>query len=250
MSTQHPDTDTQVTDHLSIERLAELADGEPAALEREHLGACARCAGELAAYRRLVTLASDERRRIAPALTNWESIATGLHREGLIATKPAARPTRVVVVPLPARRAVAAMVLVGAGLVMGRMSAGLTPAQALAVRSFGTPKDASLARNAAMSGRGFASTDDALSALRDAQQRYERAAAYLATHDTSTSESAAEQYRTRLAALDNSAETFLRALNEAPQDPVINQYYLSTLGAREVTLSKLGTALPVRLSRY
>ena len=34
------------------------------------------------------------------------------------------------------------------------------------------------------------------------------------------------------------------AMREAPQDPVINQYYLATVGAREATLRQLGTALP------
>jgi hypothetical protein len=249
VSTHHLDTEPQGIDHLAVERLAELAEGEPAALEREHLATCARCAGELTAYRRLVALASDERRRIAPPLTSWDAIAAGLHREGLIATKPADRPARTFAVPPLARRAAAAVVLLGAGLVLGRMSAGMTPGQAVAVRSLLAPNDATGGRNAALQG-AFASTGDALEALRAAQERYERAAVYLASHDTSTAEWAAEQYRTRLAALDNSAETFLRALNEAPQDPVINQYYLSTLRAREATLSKLGTALPVRLSRY
>ena len=239
----------QTTDHLAIERLAELADGEPAALEREHLASCASCAGELASYRRLVALASDERRRIAPPLSSWNAISAGLHREGLIATKPADRPARDFALPPLARRAAAAVALLASGLIMGRLSAGLTPGQALALGSLVAPNDALGSRNVSVEG-SFASADDALAALRDAQDRYERAASYLANHDTSTTESAAEQYRTRLAALDNSAETFLRALNEAPQDPIINQYYLSTLGAREATLSKLGTALPVRLSRY
>ena len=98
----------------------------------------------------------------------------------------------------------------------------------------------------------YATTDDALAVMRRAQNDYERAVAYLATHDTSTSENSMEQYRTRLAALDAGMETFGQALREAPQDPVLNQYYLATLGAREATLSKLGTVLPTgaRLSRF
>ena len=59
-------------------------------------------------------------------------------------------------------------------------------------------------------------------------------------------------YRTRLAALDEMAEASLQALAAAPADPVINQYYLSTLGAREVTLRQLGSVLTPRkrLSRF
>ncbi len=50
-------------------------------------------------------------------------------------------------------------------------------------------------------------------------------------------------FRTRLAALDEMAETSRQALSVAPADPVLNQYYLSTLGAREVTLRQLGSVL-------
>ena len=46
--------------HLSSERLAELADGEPTVAEAEHLAACAICATERSAHRRLLSLAVDE----------------------------------------------------------------------------------------------------------------------------------------------------------------------------------------------
>jgi hypothetical protein len=61
------------------------------------------------------------------------------------------------------------------------------------------------------------------------------------------------QYRTRLAALDNVMAEIRGALKEAPQDPVINQYYLQTVGAREATLRQLGTTLRpagVSLNRF
>ncbi len=42
------------------------------------------------------------------------------------------------------------------------------------------------------------------------------------------------------------------ALNEAPYDPVINGYYLTTLGQREATLRQLNTVAPasMRLMSY
>ena len=54
------------------------------------------------------------------------------------------------------------------------------------------------------------------------------------------------------AALDEMAETSRLALSAAPADPVLNQYYISTLGAREVTLRQLGSVLTPgkRLSRF
>ena len=104
----------------------------------------------------------------------------------------------------------------------------------------------------AMSADEFSSSASAMQVLQRAQQDYERAAMYLANHDTSTSEAATEAYRTTLAALDEMAETSLRALSEAPADPIMNQVYFTTLGARNMTLGKLATALPVgsRLSRF
>ena len=42
-------------------------------------------------------------------------------------------------------------------------------------------------------------------------------------------------YRTRLAALDKVNNAMESALRTAPHDPVINQYYLATMGARVAT---------------
>ena len=51
-------------------------------------------------------------------------------------------------------------------------------------------------------------------------------------------------YRARLAALDGMVSVSRAALYEAPADPVINQYYLATLGAREATMRQIGRTLP------
>ncbi len=240
-------------EHLETERLADLVDGPGTAADRDHLASCAVCAAELASYRRVVSMAADERRRIAPPLTNWDTLANRVREEGLVATKPVAR--RRSSVALLARRAAAIVVFTGTGVVMGRMSTGLSVAQAVVSgwRVGGSPADASGIGVAPVPGSAvFSSAQDALAELERAQTRYERAAAYLATHDTSTAEAAADEYRTRLAALDRNAATLIQALNESPQDPVINQIYLATLGAREATLNKLGSTLPVgvRLARF
>lgn len=244
--------------HLPIERFAELVDGDPSAFEREHLIACAKCNAELEAYHRVVAMASDERRRIAPPLTTWDALSSSLRTEGLIGRPMGRSESLWSQLALAGRRAAAVVFLVGSGLVMGRISTGLPMNEALAMRPLSSSAaDASRnAINASYDSSNFstayATTDDALAVMRRAQNDYERAVAYLATHDTSTSENSMEQYRTRLAALDAGMETFGQALREAPQDPVLNQYYLATLGAREATLSKLGTVLPTgaRLSRF
>lgn len=240
--------------HLPIERLAELADGDPTPLEREHLGACATCAAELEAYQRLVTMAGDERRSIAPPQTNWESLRTQLLSEGLLVTAESRVPSTTVprIVGM-ARRAAAVVLLLASGTVIGRMTAGMPVEQALAInRLYYNGDSATLGTNAGMDGQEFASTAAAYAALQQAQIEYERASQYLAANDTVSSEYGSEVLQKRLAALDRMAEISLAEVQQRPQDPVMNQVLLTTVGAREATLTKLGTALPVgtRLTRW
>jgi hypothetical protein len=243
--------------HLPIERFAELVDGGIAPPEREHLVGCSRCAGELEAYRRVVALAADERRRIAPPLSSWNAISAQLRTEGLIIAEgdgPVRRPTAS---QLWMRRAAAVALLVGAGAIGGRLSSGMPVGEAFAWRAFFAPADSAQeqAGNALLvsdTGTRFRSADEALVQLEQAQRAYEEAAAFLAAHDTSTSAGVADQYRTRLAALDRASRTFEAALTDAPRDPVLNQYFMATMNAREATMQRLGTALPVstRLGRF
>lgn len=234
--------------HLAIERLAELADGEPTASEKEHLADCAMCSAERVAYQRVVAMASDERRHIAPPISTWGMLSEELREQGLITTREqaTARTLFISQVRTFGFRAAAAIGILVTGLVTGRMTAGMPLRSALAL---GNGNDAS---QVAVNPDEFASTAAAMQTLQRAQQDYDRAALYIASHDTSTSEGSTEAYRTRLAALDEMAETSLRALSEAPSDPIINQVYFTTLGARNMTLGKLATALPTgsRLSRF
>src|SRR5688572_32933699 len=73
--------------HLPIERLAELADSEPTAAELDHFAECAMCSAERVAYHRVVAMAADERRRIAPPVTNWGSLSAELRQQGVITTR-------------------------------------------------------------------------------------------------------------------------------------------------------------------
>ena len=259
--------------HLSSERLAELADGEPTVAEAEHLAACANCATERSAHKRLLSLAGDERDRIAPPLTNWATLSARLREEQIISTtcSPAGRSATVEsmaspVVPRPHRRAWLAGLRVAAGVViavsfgaLGRMSAGASPApsgtEVLGVldQVVGRPSRDVLPNGFGESGSPFSSVEDALATLEDSQRKYDRAVAFIAAHDSTVhTPEAGDVFRTRLAALDEMAETSRQALSVAPADPVLNQYYLSTLGAREITLRQLGSVLTPgkRLSRF
>jgi hypothetical protein len=259
--------------HLSSERLAELADGEPTVAEAEHLAACANCATERSAHKRLLSLAGDERDRIAPPLTNWATLSARLREEQIISTtcSPAGRSATVEstvsrVVPRPHRRAWLAGLRVAAGVViavsfgaLGRMSAGASPApsgkEVLGVldQVVGRPSRDVLPNGFGDSASPFSSVEDALATLEDSQRKYDRAVAFIAAHDSTVhTPEAGDVFRTRLAALDEMAETSRQALSVAPADPVLNQYYLSTLGAREITLRQLGSVLTPgkRLSRF
>jgi hypothetical protein len=116
---------------------------------------------------------------------------------------------------------------------------------------YGEP-NARLASQNAADAAGFASVNDAMSVLTRAQRDYQRAAAYLAEHDSGTVGGTPQTLRARLAALDEVIPKLGEALREAPQDPVLNQYYLSTADVRESTLRQLGRSLPVgvRLNSY
>lgn len=250
MSWTHPEQKEERMQHLPIERLAELADGEPTMSEQTHLAECAMCASERTAYQRIVAMAADEHRRIAPPVTNWGALQGALRQQGIITTpaEASARREFTATVSRFAGRIAAGFLILATGVVSGRMTAGMPLGSAMAMGSV----DATPLSQVSMAAEDFSSTAAAMQSLQRAQQEYERAALYLANHDTSTSEGATEAYRTTLAALDEMAETSLRALSEAPGDPIINQVYFTTLGARNMTLGKLASALPTgsRLSRF
>jgi hypothetical protein len=242
--------------HLDPDRLAELHEAPPTEAEREHLAACAPCRTEAAAFAALARLAIAEGERgrpdvvridgtpVAP-LTSWEALRPRLVAEGLLGTSvpPAAAPAgagRVVGAlgaPSPRRvawwQAAAAAVLLTAGGVLGRVTApGAAPADRGAMVTATPVADAA----------GFASEVEAQAALDRAQRLYQSAALWLAANDTTAH--SADVYRTRLAALDEMMAASRAALRAAPQDPVLNQYYLNTYSTREATLRQLGSVLP------
>lgn len=244
--------------HLSIERLAALADEQPTADERAHLDICPPCAQEVEAHRSLLAMAGSERHTLGIPLTRWESLAQRLRSEGLMAAEPGSV-TAEWAAPLGKRKlsskawmrvAAAAMLLAG-GTVIGRASAGVPvvpggltgnePAQVAGVANL----DATPA--------AFASVDEANRYKQFYADRYQAAVSYLAAHDSAAqpTETPAAM-RTRLAALDRVSRMMREALNDAPYDPVINDFYLNSFGQREATLRQLNTVLPsnVRLSSY
>lgn len=246
--------------HLDPERLSALHEHPPSAEERAHLAECAACRTERDAFATLAELALAEGTRgrpdivrigdvpVAP-LTSWEQLRPRLLDEGLIVTGVAERvgrsAGRASLADARARaprrlaagwlRAAAAVVLVAGGAVLGRLTA---------------PATLDRLSLAAVADTAFSSPADAQAALLRAQALYESAAGWLAVNDTTTHTS--DVYRARLAALDDMVATSREALRAAPQDPVLNQYFLSATTAREATLRQLGGALPAMqtIDRY
>ena len=263
--------------HLDSERLAAFDHAAFTPEEQAHLAACAVCRGEVEAYAQLVQMAgalgahaaADDGQR----LSSWESIAGGLRqvdgaaavpvvvRDVARAEAPIAFPSAPVAsTPWWARsslRAAAAVVLMAGGAVLGRVSSGtmIGPSDRTG-RIAGVMAeslwlgDASV-RPAPYGAVGeFASVSQATSLLNRAQRDYERASLWLAANDSTPHDS--DVYRARLAALDQMMAASRAALSDAPQDPVLNQYYLAAFSAREATLQQLGTSLPVgkTIERY
>lgn len=233
--------------HLSAERLAALHDEPPAPDEVAHLAACADCARERGAYAALATLASAESARIDVPLTSWESLAPALHAEGIVAGGGIAAGTahRRFRASVRWLQVAAGLLLVAGGAMLGRLSAGGTVVPGLAPADSSAASAATTA--AASSGAHFESVAEAQQVRDSAAALFQQAITYLSRQDSVGGAATPAAMRTRLAALDHVSETMREALRLAPGDPVINGYYLTTLGQREATIRQLNTALPAGL---
>jgi hypothetical protein len=238
--------------HLSIERLAALADEQPTADEQAHLAQCVECTTELNAHRSLLAMAGNERDAMQLPLTRWEKLSPRLRAEGLIAGSASARPVRYArsASRLPLRVA-AALLLVAGGAALGRFSAG---ASAIPGGFTGVPTQSASGKVSADSlPTSFASLEEANRWKTAYANAYQRTVTFLAANDSAAggAETPAVM-RARLSALSQVNRTMREALNDAPFDPVINDFYLNSFGQREATLRQLNTVLPqgVRMTGF
>jgi hypothetical protein len=229
---------THLSDHLSAERLAALADDELTTSEAAHVASCHGCAAAIGTHRRLLALARSEGSIPSVPLTRWETLAPQLAAAGLIRRRAYRWPLRV---------AAALVFTVGGGLI-GRYTAS-PHGMVVAGMTGGAPA----ADNRDDSMPIFHSAAEALATLNRAESEYRHATAYLVAQEPETTTTdLRDAYRARLAALDEVAQATQQGLQEVPNDPVLNQYFQSTVGARNATLRQLRGALPVgfRLERY
>ena len=246
--------------HLPADRLAALVDEPPTTDEQRHLDCCADCSRERDAYRALHEMAVAGRHRIESPVSSWNAIASELRAQGL-ATMPAGRASesgdsaQVRSIAMGARPRTQWLQAAGAALLLlGGVAAGRFSARgdlgALARAAVDT--SAMVATLASLSGGDpvvmpFRDRADALAALVAAERTYEQAASFLVQYDSSVRVPARDEpavYQARLAALDGAMAATRQALYQAPSDPIINRYYLATVGAREATLRQLSAALP------
>ena len=229
--------------HLDPERLAALAEEQPTHDEAAHLATCPTCAREHAAYEELVAMAARERTRVLTRpLSDWRSLSARLADEPVRIAPTRARGGGL---PRAWMQIAAGLVIAAGGLAVGRASAARTIGGSFSATAPNGAENASADSSRAQ----LASVGDAMALMRRAESDYRLAAAFVVAHDTSfRGEAGVDRYRQRLAALDRVSDAALAAANQAPADPVINQYLISARTARQVTLQQLNSSLPAGMS--
>ena len=191
-------------------------------------------------------LIAAERAREQEPLNEWRTIAARAREEGLISGESGPRWSS----GQPWLQAAAAVLLLIGGIAIGHTTIGLPTVNqqnaaapnAVATNPPTTQASASTPANST-STFSFTSVDEASTALDHAVREYQNASQYLAANNISTkTRDSAAFYTARAAALDKIANATESALQTAPHDPVINQYYLATMGARVATRQMVSTA--------
>jgi hypothetical protein len=184
-------------------------------------------------------LVAMERSREQAPLNSWAQIARRAREEGLIDHDRRDRWSR----SLPWMQAAAGIVVLLGGIAIGRSTTAWPFASAI------SPDPTTSATSPAATPVRIRTVEDAYATLDRASADYQSASAFLAANNT-TGPALADSvsiYRTRLAALEQLMSATATARANAPLDPVINQYYLAALGAREATVQQLGAVQPPSL---
>jgi hypothetical protein len=198
-------------------------------------------------------LIDQERTRVQAPLNDWRTIAARAREEGLIRGSVAAGSWRG---SRPWMQAAAAVLLLVGGITIGRTTVALPgsanvdqSAEQASVSPAGVVSNAGAVTQ--ISGANFASVDEASATLERALTDYQRASAFIAANASGpTTVDSSRIYSARLAALDQVGNAMEGALRTAPHDPVINQYYLATMGARVATQQLAARPVGLRLKGF
>ena len=178
---------------------------------------------------KLEQLVGEEKARELPPLNDWRTIAARAREEGLVRES-----SRGWASTRPWMQAAAAVLLLIGGIAIGRATIGLPSTVDSSVATTGLTAPSTGSPTVATA--SFASVDEATAALDRAARQYENASRFLAANNASQpNNDSSAIYTARLAALDQVVNATESALQTAPYDPVINQYYLATMGARVAT---------------
>lgn len=184
---------------------------------------------------KLDELVAEERARQQPPLNDWRTIAAKAREEGLIRESS----SRGWVSGQPWVQAAAAVLLLIGGIAIGRTTIALPSAIGSSGSANATISGTPISGESPAvtpSDASFASVEEASASLDRAAGDYERASRFLAANNASgANKDSSAIYTARLAALDQVVNATESALQTAPHDPVINQYYLATMGARVAT---------------
>jgi hypothetical protein len=194
-------------------------------------------------------IAAERSREQAP-LNEWRTIAARAREEGLIRESQSSRWWTS---SQPWLQSAAAVLLLVGGIAIGRATIALPSAgQGVATSPTVPATTASIASAPASSSSApgnatFASVDDASAALKRSVDEYQRASEFLAVNNASVgSGDSVAMYSARAAALDKIENATVSALRTAPHDPVLNQYYLATMGARVATQQMVARPVGLR----
>jgi hypothetical protein len=194
-------------------------------------------------------IAAERLREQAP-LNEWRTIAARAREEGLIRESQSSRWWAS---SQPWLQSAAAVLLLVGGIAIGRATIGLpsaTQGSALNATPPAAPVSTASANGSPRStpsNASFASVDQASAALNQAVDTYQRASEFLAVNNASAgSGDSLAMYSKRAAALDQIENATVSALRTAPHDPVLNQYYLATMGARVATQQMVSRPVGLR----
>lgn len=180
---------------------------------------------------KLDQLITAERARQDAPLNDWRTIAARAREEGLIRESSSSG----WVSSQPWMQAAAAVLLLIGGIAIGRATIGLPSAIESSAGNTTAITPSIGPSNSTAGNVTFASVDEASAALRRAVSDYQQASEFLASNASVGSRDSLSIYSARAAALDKIVNATESALESAPRDPVINQYYLATMGARAAT---------------
>jgi hypothetical protein len=211
-------------EHLNLEALARLVDEAPSPEEASHLAECRMCAAELEAMRGQ-TGALAALPEIRPPKGDWEVLEARLRSEGLIEDMGLLRRWELAQTPAWMRIAASAALFLGGGLVGAGMASREGPAaDALASASLVAADD----------------LDGAAAAVRLAEETYVTAVSrYRSLLDQSGRSQASDDQHRRYAALEYLVAASQAAVRQAPADPFLNGFLVSTMAEREATRNRI-----------